>query len=70
MSSKMNTKNIHWDLWIGFWLGIAVITLVSIARTALHKNLYEYDGYILGVSIIVLIIILILRHKVTKNNVP
>ncbi len=37
---------INWDVIIGFWLGIAVITLISIARTALHQTLYQYDWYI------------------------
>jgi hypothetical protein len=32
----------------GFWLGVVVITLIGIARTALHQNLSEYDWYILG----------------------
>ena len=58
---------INWDLIIGFWLGVAVITLISIARTALQKNLYEYDWYILTLSIIVLIVALILRNRSIKR---
>ena len=58
---------IHWNLIIGFWAGIAVITLISIARTALQKNLYEYDWYILILSIIVLVVALILRNRSTKQ---
>ncbi len=54
---------INWDLIIVFWSGIAVVTLISIARTALQKNLYEYDWYILTLSIIVLIIAVILRTR-------
>jgi len=54
---------INWDLIIGFWSGITVITLISIARTALQKNLYAYDLYILTLSIIVLIIAVILRNR-------
>ncbi len=37
---------INWNLIIGFWSGIAVLTLISIARTALHQTLYQYDWYI------------------------
>lgn len=58
---------IHWNLIIGFWLGIAVITVISIARTSLHQNLFEYDWYILTLSIIVLIVALILRNRSTKH---
>jgi hypothetical protein len=58
---------INGDIIIGFWLGIAVITLISIARTALHQTLYQYDGYILALSIIVLIVALILRTRSTKH---
>ena len=58
---------INWDVIIGFWLGIAVITLISIARTALHQTLYQYDWYILALSIIALIVALILRNRSIKR---
>jgi hypothetical protein len=48
----------------GFFLGIAVLSLISIIRTALNQNLYAYDWYILGVSIIGMIILLLVgRNK-------
>ena len=58
---------INWDVIIGFWLGIAVITLISIARTALHQTLYQYDWYILTLSIIALIVALTLRNRSIKR---
>jgi surface polysaccharide O-acyltransferase-like enzyme len=58
---------INGDVIIGFWSGIAVITLMSIARTVLHQTLYQYDWYILALSIIVLIVALILRNRSTKH---
>ena len=57
-------KKAGWNLIIGFWVGVAiVIGLMIIARIATHQNLYQYDWYILGISIIVLIIALILRNR-------
>ena len=58
---------INWDVMIGFWLGIAVLTLISIARTAIHQTLDQYNGYILALSIIVLIVALILRNRSIKR---
>jgi cell division protein FtsW (lipid II flippase) len=52
---------------IGFWLGIGVLTLVSIARTALHQTLYQYDWYIVTLTIIVLILVVILRKRSTNH---
>ena len=53
----------HWDVLIGFWLGVIVITLISIARTALYQTLYQYDWYILVFSVIVFIILVVLRSR-------
>jgi hypothetical protein len=53
----------HWDVLIGFWLGVIVITLISIARTALYQTLYLYDWYILVFSVIVLVILVVLKSR-------
>ncbi len=58
---------VNWNVIIGFWSGIIVITLISIARTALHQTLYQYDLYILALSIIVLIVTLILSNRSMKR---
>lgn len=60
-------KKVNWDVMIGFWLGIAVLTLVSIARTALRQTLSQYDWYIVGFSIIALIATFIVREH-SKNH--
>ena len=60
-------RKVNWDFFIGFWSGIAVLTLVSIARTALHQTLYHYDWYILDLSIIAVIAAFILRERL-KNH--
>ena len=60
-------RKINWDVMLGFWLGVIVITLVSIGRTALKKNLHEYDGFILFLSILVLIVVVILRKRKTHK---
>ena len=65
----MTMMKINWDVIIGFWLGVAVITLISIARTALHQTLYQYDWTILALSIIVLIVALILKKRSIKCSV-
>ncbi len=54
---------INWDVILGFWLGIAVITLISIARTALNQTLYQYDWFILVFSIIMLVLTVILKKR-------
>jgi hypothetical protein len=60
-------RKVNWDMLIGFWLGIGVLTLVSIARTALHQTLYQYDWYIVTLTIIVLILVVILRKRSTNH---
>jgi hypothetical protein len=64
----MAIKDSDWNIWIGFWLGIAVLTLISIARTALNQTLYQYDWYILIFSIAMLTIIIILKSRWIKQQ--
>ncbi|MCX6742019.1 MAG: hypothetical protein NTX24_02480 [Candidatus Pacearchaeota archaeon] len=62
----METNKMRLDRNICFWLGVAVISLINIALYLFHKNQIVYDAYILGISIILLIvftIILIVRNK-------
>jgi len=53
----------NWDMWIGFWLGIMILSLVNIVMIVAHHNQFLYDWYILGVSIIVLMVIIIMRSR-------
>jgi len=63
METNMETNKIHFDWNICFWLGVAIISLINIALNLLHKNQLAYDLYILGVSIIVLIVFTIILIK-------
>jgi len=51
----------------GFWSGVAIISLINIALYLMHKNQLAYDLYILGISVIVLILIIIL-NKLLKEK--
>jgi len=53
----------NWDLWIGVWSGILIISVVNIVLIIAGRNQPLYDWYILGVSIIVLIVITLLRSR-------
>ena len=53
----------NWDMWFGVWLGIMIISLINIALIVLNHNQFLYDLYILGVSIIVLIVITIMKNR-------
>jgi hypothetical protein len=58
--------NKGWDwitLGIGFWSGIAVISLINIALIVVHHNQFLYDEYIFGVSIVAVIVYLVLRRR-------
>ncbi len=61
----MGKNKIHFDWSIGFWSGVAVISLINITLCLFHKNRLAFDFYILGVSIIVLIVfaIILVRRK-------
>lgn len=62
----MEKNKIHFDWIICFWLGVAIISLINIALNLLHKNQFAYNLYILGVSIIVLIVFTIILTKKKK----
>ncbi len=53
----------NWDMWIGVWLGIMILSLVNITLIVVHHNQFLYDWYILGISIIVLIVIIIMKSR-------
>jgi len=53
----------NWDLWIGVWSGILIISVVNIVLIIAGRNQPLYDWYILGVSIIVLMVITLLRSR-------
>jgi hypothetical protein len=56
-------KNPDWStLAIGFWSGVAVISLVNIAMIVVHHNQFLYDEYILGISLVVILIYTIIRR--------
>jgi drug/metabolite transporter (DMT)-like permease len=57
----MNVRN--WDIWIGVWSGILIISVVNLVLIVANRNEPLYDWYILGVSIIVLIVITLLRSR-------
>jgi hypothetical protein len=59
----MNFKVWNWDMWFGVWLGIMVISLINVALIVVGHNQVLYDWYILGISIIVLIVIIIMRSR-------
>lgn len=60
-------KDRNWDLWFGVWLGILIISLINIALILANNNQFLFDCYILGISIIVLIVITIMKSR-SKNK--
>jgi hypothetical protein len=66
MVVTMNFEVWNWDMWFGVWLGIMVISLINVVLIVANHNQFLYDWYILGISIIVLIIITILRSRFKK----
>jgi len=58
------SKNPDWStLAIGFWSGVAVISLVNIAMILVHHNQFLYDEYILGISLVAILIYAIIRSR-------
>jgi hypothetical protein len=53
----------NWNMWIGVWSGILIISVVNIVLIVANRNQPLYDWYILGVSIIVLIVITLMRSR-------
>ena len=59
----------HFDRGIWFWVGVAVISLINIAMNLLHENQLLYDVYILGISVIVVIVYaIILMNRKRKEK--
>ena len=56
-------RKINWDIITGFWIGIAVLSLIGIARTALNQTLYQYDWLILVFSLVMLLLTLIFKKR-------
>ena len=53
----------NWDMWFGVWLGILIISLVNVGLIVSDRNQVLYDWYILGVSIIVVILIILVKSR-------
>jgi len=62
----MNFKGWNWNMWIGVWLGIMILSLVNIALIIAKHNQFLYNLYIFGISIIVLIVIIIMKSRSKK----
>ena len=52
---------------IGFWSGVAVISLINIAMIVVHHNQFLYDEYIFGISIVVIIVYVIVRSRLARE---
>ena len=62
------SKNPDWStLAIGFWSGVAVISLINIVMIVVHHNQFLYDEYILGISLVVILIYAIIRSRSTGS---
>nr|WP_319376175.1 hypothetical protein [uncultured Methanoregula sp.] len=51
------------QLGLGFWLGVAAISLVNIALILAGHNQYLYDEYILCISLVIIVIYLVVRSR-------
>jgi cytochrome oxidase assembly protein ShyY1 len=51
---------------IGFFSGVALISLINIALIATNQNQYLFDWYILGISIVIIVIMIIMKIRSTK----
>ena len=54
-------------IFFGFWLGVAVISIINVKLNLLNKNQLAYDCSILAVSIIALIVFTIISNKTSKK---
>ncbi|VVB70807.1 Uncharacterised protein [uncultured archaeon] len=61
----MKKVNFGWN--IGFWVGVASISIINIGLILLNRNQLLYDFYILGISIIILIILIMISKKQQHN---
>jgi formate-dependent nitrite reductase membrane component NrfD len=60
--------NINKDLFVGFWLGVAVISLINILLIVVNHNQLAYDLYISVVSIIVLVVSSMMRARSKRHG--
>ena len=62
------SKDWDWSqMAIGFWSGVAVISLINIAMIVVHHNQFLYDEYIFGISIVALIVYVIVRCRSARQ---
>ncbi|MGB7788198.1 hypothetical protein [Methanoregula sp.] len=61
-------KDCDWNLLtIGFWTGVAGISLINIALMVLHRNQFLYDEYIFVISLIAVIVYAIIRSRSSRQ---
>jgi len=53
----------NYDLWFGVWLGILIMSLINLAVIVAHHDQFLYDSYMVGVSVVVLIVIIVLKSR-------
>jgi len=51
------------QLGLGFWLGVAVISLVNLGLIMAQHNQFLYDEYILGISLVIIVVYLVIRSR-------
>lgn len=61
-------KDLNIDLHIGFWLGVAVISLINIALIIINHDQFAFDWYMIGVSIVILIVFTIIRGRLKRRR--
>jgi high-affinity Fe2+/Pb2+ permease len=57
-------------LTLGFWVGVAVISLINIALINAGHNQLAYDRFILCISVIVIFVIAILMYRRSVQEDP
>ncbi len=62
------SRDLDWNqMAIGFWSGVAVISLINIAMIVAHHNQFLYDEYIFGISVVVIIVYVIVRSRSARQ---
>ncbi|MFA4861099.1 hypothetical protein [Methanoregula sp.] len=52
------------QLGLGFWSGVAVISLVNLGQILAQHNQFLYDEYILVISLIIIVVYLVVRSRI------
>ena len=60
---NLNTKPDWITLATGFWVGVAVISLINIVLFVFHRDQFLYDEYIFVVSVVVVLIYAVLGRR-------